>query len=57
MMDMYLVAPTIAHLLASVLSKLAPPARVNTRSEGLTWRPREEIASKDSPYSCNTISI
>jgi hypothetical protein len=57
MMDMYLVAPTIAHLLASVLSKLAPPARVNTRSEGLSWRPREEIASKDSPYSCNTISI
>jgi hypothetical protein len=56
-MDMYLVAPTIAHLLTLILLKPAPPARVNTKCEGMSWRPKEEIASKDNPWSCNTISI
>jgi hypothetical protein len=47
-MDTYLVASTIAHMLALVLLKIAPLAKMNTKCEGLSWRPRKEIASKDN---------
>jgi len=54
---MYLAAPTIAHLLTFIILKPTPPTKVNIGCEGLSWKPREEIASKNYPWSYNTISI